>query len=43
VGELVDKDTPEGIETVGKTESEDIVGVLEANAPTPDSVGVGSI
>jgi hypothetical protein len=40
VGVLVEPEVSEG---VGVTESEDIVGVLEANAPTPDSVGVGSI
>jgi hypothetical protein len=43
VGVLVDRDEPAVGEGVGVTESADTVGVLEADAPTPISTGVGFI
>lgn len=43
VGVPVDRDEPGVGVTLGVTEIADIVGVLEANAPIPCSVGVGFI
>ena len=43
VGVPVDRDEPEVGVTLGVTEIADIVGVLEANAPIPVSIGVGAI
>jgi len=43
VGVLVGRDELGGGVTLGVTESADTVGVLEANAPIPVSIGVGPI
>lgn len=43
VGVLVDADEPEVVVILGVTETAVIVGVLEANAPTPVSTGVAPI